>query len=182
MTASETHGAIDAVWRIEAPRVIATLARITRDVGVAEDLAHDALVAALEQWPESGIPDNAGAWLVAAAKHRAIGGAHQRDRGAAGRRDAEKRMALRQETALRLCARPVTSCRRPFSHLSEGHMRRIHRRIAVVVLAIAVIGAPRARGHERVAGRVIAAPATAVELAVTGYAREAAINVSNWPR
>jgi RNA polymerase sigma factor (sigma-70 family) len=68
----DTHGAIDAVWRIESPRIIASLARIVRDVGLAEDLAHDALVAALEQWPQSGIPRNAGAWLMAAAKHRAI--------------------------------------------------------------------------------------------------------------
>ena len=69
---SETHGAIDAVWRIESPRLIAGLARIVRDVGLAEDLAHDALVAALQQWPESGIPRNPGAWLMATAKHRAI--------------------------------------------------------------------------------------------------------------
>jgi RNA polymerase sigma factor (sigma-70 family) len=67
-----THSAIDAVWRIESPRLIAGLIRITRDVGAAEDLAHDALVAALEQWPRSGVPDNPGAWLMATAKHRAI--------------------------------------------------------------------------------------------------------------
>jgi RNA polymerase sigma-70 factor, ECF subfamily len=66
------NGAIDAVWRIESPRLIAGLARIVRDVGVAEDLAQDALVAALEQWPKSGVPDNPGAWLMAVAKHRAI--------------------------------------------------------------------------------------------------------------
>ncbi|HEV8658049.1 MAG TPA: sigma-70 family RNA polymerase sigma factor [Thermoanaerobaculia bacterium] len=72
MTATDTHRAIDAVWRIESARLIAGLARIVRDVGVAEDLAHDALVAALEQWPESGVPDNPGAWLMATAKHRAI--------------------------------------------------------------------------------------------------------------
>src|SRR5207302_2171917 len=71
-TAAETHGAIEAVWRIESARLIAGLARIVRDVGVAEDLAQDALVAALEQWPQSGVPDNPGAWLMAAAKHRAI--------------------------------------------------------------------------------------------------------------
>jgi predicted RNA polymerase sigma factor len=58
---SDTHRAIDAVWRIESARLIAGLARIVRDVGVAEDLAHDALVAALEQWPGSGVPDNPGA-------------------------------------------------------------------------------------------------------------------------
>jgi RNA polymerase sigma factor (sigma-70 family) len=72
MTAVDTHHAIDAVWRIEAPRLIAALARIVRDVGLAEDLAQDALVAAVEQWPESGVPDNPAAWLMATAKHRAI--------------------------------------------------------------------------------------------------------------
>jgi len=72
MTAADTHRAIDAVWRIESPKVIAGLARMVRDVGLAEDLAHDALVAALEQWPESGVPRNPGAWLMAVAKHRAI--------------------------------------------------------------------------------------------------------------
>ena len=72
VTATDTHRAIDAVWRIESPRLIAGLARIVRDIGVAEDLAQDALVAALEQWPQSGVPDNPGAWLMAAAKHRAI--------------------------------------------------------------------------------------------------------------
>jgi len=69
---TDTHRTIDAVWRIESPRLIAGLARIVRDLGVAEDLAQDALVAALEQWPKSGVPDNPGAWLMAAAKHRAI--------------------------------------------------------------------------------------------------------------
>src|SRR2546422_9565843 len=72
MTASETHRAIDAVWRIESARLIAGLARIVRDLGLAEDLAQDALVAALEQWPEAGVPDNPGAWLMAVAKRRAI--------------------------------------------------------------------------------------------------------------
>jgi RNA polymerase sigma factor (sigma-70 family) len=69
---SETHRAIEAIWRIEAARLIAGLARIVRDVGVAEDLAQEALVAALERWPEAGIPDRPGAWLMATAKHRAI--------------------------------------------------------------------------------------------------------------
>jgi RNA polymerase sigma-70 factor, ECF subfamily len=72
VTATDTHHAIEAVWRIEAPRLIAGLTRIARDVGIAEDLAQDALVAALQQWPEAGIPRNPGAWLMAAAKHRAI--------------------------------------------------------------------------------------------------------------
>jgi RNA polymerase sigma factor (sigma-70 family) len=70
--ATDIHRAIDAVWRIESPRLIAGLTRIVRDVGLAEDLAQDALVAALEQWPESGMPDNPGAWLMTIAKHRAI--------------------------------------------------------------------------------------------------------------
>ena len=72
MSHQKASEAIDAVWRIESARLIAGLARIVGDVGVAEDLAQDALVAALEQWPESGIPDNPGAWLMATAKHRAI--------------------------------------------------------------------------------------------------------------
>ncbi|HEV1995081.1 MAG TPA: RNA polymerase sigma factor [Candidatus Acidoferrum sp.] len=72
MTATDTHRAIEAVWRIESARIIASLARIVRDVGLAEELAQDALVAALQQWPESGVPDNPGAWLMATAKHRAI--------------------------------------------------------------------------------------------------------------
>jgi RNA polymerase sigma factor (sigma-70 family) len=71
-TDTDIHRTIDAVWRIESPRLIAGLTRIVRDVGLAEDLAQDALVAALEQWPQSGVPDNPGAWLMAAAKHRAI--------------------------------------------------------------------------------------------------------------
>jgi RNA polymerase sigma-70 factor, ECF subfamily len=70
--AAGAHEAVDAVWRIESARLIAGLARIVRDVGVAEELAQDALVAALQQWPESGIPHNPGAWLMATAKHRAI--------------------------------------------------------------------------------------------------------------
>ena len=72
VTAADAHRAIDAVWRIESPRLIAGLTRIVRDVGLAEELAQDALVAAVEQWPESGVPDNPGAWLMATAKHRAI--------------------------------------------------------------------------------------------------------------
>src|SRR3954471_21474666 len=63
---------IDAVWRIESARIIAALARLTRDVGLAEDLAQDALLDALEKWPDSGVPDNPGAWLMGTAKHRAI--------------------------------------------------------------------------------------------------------------
>ena len=72
MSATDVHGSIDAVWKIEAPKLIASLARMTRDVGLAEDLAQDALVAALEQWPRDGIPRNPGAWLLAIAKRRGI--------------------------------------------------------------------------------------------------------------
>ena len=72
MLAADAHRAIDAVWRIESARLIARLARIVRDVGLAEDLAQDALVAALEQWPESGVPHNPGAWLMGTAKHQAV--------------------------------------------------------------------------------------------------------------
>jgi RNA polymerase sigma factor (sigma-70 family) len=72
VTASDTHSAINAVWRIESARLIAGLARMVRDVGLAEELAQDALVVALEQWPASGVPNNPGAWLMATAKHRAI--------------------------------------------------------------------------------------------------------------
>ena len=72
--AAHIHRTVEAVWRIESPRLIAALTRIVRDIGLAEDLAQDALVAALQQWPESGVPDNPGAWLMAAAKHRAMDG------------------------------------------------------------------------------------------------------------
>ncbi len=99
MTASDTHRAIDAVWRIESPRLIAGLARMVRDVGVAEDLAQDALVAALERWPESGVPDNPGAWLMATAKHRAID--QLRRKSLLERKHAElgHELEARQETA-----------------------------------------------------------------------------------
>jgi RNA polymerase sigma factor (sigma-70 family) len=69
---SDTHRAIEAAWKIEAPKLVASLARMVRDIDLAEDLAHDALVVALEQWPQSGIPRNPGAWLMATAKRRAI--------------------------------------------------------------------------------------------------------------
>src|SRR5450759_5359988 len=72
MTASETHSAIEAVVRMESARLIAGLARYTGDLGLAEELAQDAVVAALEQWPESGVPRNAGAWLMTVAKRRAV--------------------------------------------------------------------------------------------------------------
>ncbi|HEV2131291.1 MAG TPA: sigma factor, partial [Longimicrobiaceae bacterium] len=72
MTPSDTHRAIEAVWRMESARLIAGLARRVGDLGLAEDLAQDALVAALERWPETGVPDNPGAWLMTTAKRRAI--------------------------------------------------------------------------------------------------------------
>jgi RNA polymerase sigma factor (sigma-70 family) len=71
-TSDATHRAIDAVWRIEAAKVIAGVARMVRDVGLAEELAQDALVAALEHWPDDGVPDNPGAWLMRTAKNRAL--------------------------------------------------------------------------------------------------------------
>ncbi|MGC1627095.1 MAG: sigma-70 family RNA polymerase sigma factor, partial [Candidatus Acidiferrales bacterium] len=99
MTATETHRAIDAVWKIESPRLIAGLVRMVRDVGLAEDFAQDALIAALEQWPESGIPDNPGAWLMATAKRRAIDHFRrntrlERKHEELGREFAEREMAV----------------------------------------------------------------------------------------
>jgi RNA polymerase sigma factor (sigma-70 family) len=72
MSAAEVHRTVEAVWRMESAKIIGALARVLRDVGLAEELAQEALLAALEQWPASGVPDNPGAWLTAAAKHRAI--------------------------------------------------------------------------------------------------------------
>src|SRR5580700_11552033 len=96
---SQIDRSIDAVWRMESPRLIAALTRIVRDIGIAEDLAQDALVAALEQWPESGIPQNPGAWLMGTAKHRAIdflrrGTMVERKHEDLGREVAEEEMAV----------------------------------------------------------------------------------------
>jgi RNA polymerase sigma factor (sigma-70 family) len=99
VTASRPHRTIDAVWRIESPRLIAGLARIVRDVGLAEDLAQDALVAALERWPESGVPDNPGAWLMATAKHRAIDVLRRRTRLERKHEELGRELESRQETA-----------------------------------------------------------------------------------
>jgi RNA polymerase sigma factor (sigma-70 family) len=98
--ATDIHRTIEAVWRIESARIIAGLARMVRDVGLAEELAQDALVAALEQWPESGIPDNPGAWLMAAAKHRAID--HFRRNRLLERKHEElgREIEMRQEAAV----------------------------------------------------------------------------------
>jgi RNA polymerase sigma factor (sigma-70 family) len=100
MTAVETHQAIDAVWRIEAPRLIAALTRIVRDVGLAEDLAQDALIAAVEQWPESGVPDNPGAWLMATAKHRAIDRLRREERLERKTEELGRETAIKQEMAM----------------------------------------------------------------------------------
>src|ERR1700741_3925021 len=100
VTATDTHRAIDAVWRIEAAKLIAGRARIVRDVGVAEELAQEALVIALERWPESGIPDNPGAWLTATAKNRVID--HFRRNKLLERKHEElaREMKSQQETAV----------------------------------------------------------------------------------
>jgi RNA polymerase sigma factor (sigma-70 family) len=100
VTATDSHRAIDAVWRIEAPRLIAGLTRIVRDVGLAEDLAQDALVAALEQWPESGVPDNPGAWLMATAKHRAIDRLRRDERLERKQEQLGRELQLQQEMAM----------------------------------------------------------------------------------
>ena len=100
VTAPDTHRAIDAVWRIESARLIAGLARMVGDVGLAEDLAQDALVAALERWPVTGVPDKPGAWLMASAKHRAID--HLRRRSLLDRKHDQLGYELeaRQESAV----------------------------------------------------------------------------------
>src|SRR6266581_4123228 len=97
MTAADIHRTIDAVWRIESARLIAGLTRIVRDVSLAEDLAQDALVAALEQWPESGVPDNPGAWLMATAKHRAIDRLRRNERLERKHEELGRELELRQE-------------------------------------------------------------------------------------
>lgn len=93
----DAHRAIDAVWRIESPKLIAGLTRIVRDVGLAEDLAQDALVAALEQWPESGVPAKPGAWLMATAKHHAIDRLRRDERLDRKHQELGRELALQQE-------------------------------------------------------------------------------------
>src|SRR4051795_12380344 len=95
MERDDARRAIDAVWRIESARLIAGLARISGDLGVAEDMAQDALLAALEQWPSSGVPDNPGAWLMTTAKNRAI------DRMRRGEMAARREEELGREAELR---------------------------------------------------------------------------------
>lgn len=99
MTASETHRAIDAVWRIESARLIAGLVRLVHDVGLAEELAQDALVAALEQWPDSGVPRNPGAWLMTIAKRRAIDYFRRSERLDRKYAELGRALELQQETS-----------------------------------------------------------------------------------
>jgi RNA polymerase sigma factor (sigma-70 family) len=98
--ATDTHRAIDAVWRIESPRLIAGLTRLVRDIGLAEELAQDALLAALERWPEAGIPNNPGAWLMAAAKHRGIDLLRRRTRLARKHEELGREIEIEQELAV----------------------------------------------------------------------------------
>jgi RNA polymerase sigma factor (sigma-70 family) len=100
MTSTPTHRAIDAVWRMESAKIIAGLTRILRDVGTAEELAQDALVAALEQWPQSGVPDNPGAWLMAAAKNRAIDTWRRKKLLERKHQELGREMEAQQETAM----------------------------------------------------------------------------------
>jgi RNA polymerase sigma factor (sigma-70 family) len=100
VTAADAHPAIDAVWRIESARLIAGLARIVRDVGLAEELAQDALVAALARWPESGVPDNPGAWLMTTAKNRAIDQLRRSKRLARKHEELGREIDARQELAV----------------------------------------------------------------------------------
>ncbi|UBU16073.1 RNA polymerase sigma factor [Nonomuraea gerenzanensis] len=99
MTRADSHRAVEAVWRIESARVIATLARMVGDVGLAEELAQDALVAALEEWPRKGVPDNPGAWLTMTARHRAIDQFRRRDTYQRKLQQIGRDMELRQESA-----------------------------------------------------------------------------------
>ncbi|WP_182708639.1 RNA polymerase sigma factor [Thermomonospora cellulosilytica] len=99
MTGVDARRAVEAVWRIESARVVAGLARMVHDVGLAEELAQDALVAALEQWPVSGVPDNPGGWLMLTAKHRAIDLLRRRARYAGKLAEVGRDLTIRQEEA-----------------------------------------------------------------------------------
>jgi RNA polymerase sigma factor (sigma-70 family) len=99
VSTTDVNRTVDAVWRIESARLIAGLARLVRDVGLAEDLAQEALVAALEQWPESGVPDNAGAWLMATARHRAIDRLRRADVHERKTRELGREIEIRGEAA-----------------------------------------------------------------------------------
>jgi RNA polymerase sigma-70 factor (ECF subfamily) len=100
MASGDTHRVVESIWRMESARIIAGLTRIVLDVGLAEELAQDALVAALEQWPESGIPDNPGAWLMAAAKHRAIDLWRRNKRLEPKHEELGRELQAQQETAV----------------------------------------------------------------------------------
>jgi len=99
MTVLESHRAIEAVWRIEAAKIIASVARMVRDVGLAEELAQDALVTALEKWPRTGVPDNPGAWLMTTAKHRAIDRLRHRKLLETKHEELGREMEVQQEIA-----------------------------------------------------------------------------------
>ena len=105
---SDTAAAVSAVWRLESARLVAALARMTHDLGLAEDLAQDALVAALEQWPDQGVPGNPGAWLMAVAKRRAVD--HFRRAETLRRRTAELGHAL-EEAECPTSTQPSTTSR-----------------------------------------------------------------------
>ena len=126
MTTSDTHRAIDAVWRIESAKLIAGLTRIVRDVGLAEDLAQDALLAALEKWPESGVPDNPGAWLMATAKHRAIDTFRRTERIERKHEELGHELDSRQELALAdtLFADAFTMCWKFGQTKESGNVER----------------------------------------------------------
>src|SRR5436309_3519669 len=99
VSATDTHRAIEAVWRIESARLIAGLTRMVRDVGLAEELAQESLVAALERWPETGVPENPGAWLMATAKHRAIDLLRRNKRLERKHQEVGQEMEVEQETS-----------------------------------------------------------------------------------
>ena len=127
---SETHAAIEAVWRIESARLIAGLARIVRDVGIAEELAQDALVAALEQWPESGIPRNPGAWLMGTAKHRAIDLLRRRTVLDRKHEELGRELAIQQAVTPPSRPRPMTtSATTFFGSCSRPVIRSCHARL-----------------------------------------------------
>ena len=110
VAATETHQAIETVFRIERARLIAGLARMVRDVGLAEELAQDALVTALSEWPKTGVPENPGAWLMAAAKRRAIDGfRREQDARAQARRDRPGPGGRTRHRASRTSKRPWTT-------------------------------------------------------------------------
>ena len=149
MTSAE--GAIDAIWRIESPKLIASLTRMTRDIGVAEDLAQDALVSALEQWPAEGVPRNPGAWLMAVAKRRAIdhfrrGSLVDRKHEQLGYEMAEQQAAPDFDAALDGGTGPVRGgrARRRLRRLPHPSRVRTHALTAMIVSGSGPISGPDA--------------------------------------